>query len=57
MKAEDLNFSEKAVDEIVKKVVLLLLNVFSFYKMFAENFKVEDLKPKDFSSLVITSVL
>ena len=35
MKAEDLCFSEKAVDEVVKKVLLLLLNVFSFYKMFA----------------------
>jgi len=36
MKAEDLCFSEKAVDEVVKKVLLLLLNVFSFYKMFSE---------------------
>jgi len=36
MKAEDLCFSEKAVDEGVKKVLLLLLNVFSFYQMFAE---------------------
>jgi isoleucyl-tRNA synthetase len=34
MKAEDLCFSEKAVDEVVKKVLLILLNVFSFYKMF-----------------------
>ncbi len=35
MKAEDLCFSEKAVDEVVKKVLLILLNVFSFHKMFA----------------------
>lgn len=34
MKTEDLCFSEKAVDEVVKKVLLILLNVFSFYKMF-----------------------
>ena len=35
MKAEDLNFSEKGVDEAVKKVLLILLNIFSFYKMYA----------------------
>lgn len=34
MKAEDLCFSEKEVDEVVKKVILLLLNVFSFYKIY-----------------------
>jgi len=37
MKTEDLCFSEKAVDEVVKKVLLILLNVFSFYKMFELN--------------------
>ncbi|MDP2860546.1 MAG: isoleucine--tRNA ligase, partial [bacterium] len=35
MKADDLCFSEKGVDEAVKKVSLLLLNVLSFYKLFA----------------------
>jgi len=39
VKAEDLNFSEKGVDEIVKKVLLTLLNVFSFYKMFEIDIK------------------
>ena len=34
MKAEDLNFSEKGVDEVVKKVILILLNVFAFYKLY-----------------------
>ena len=34
MKAEDLCFSEKAVDEVVKKVLLILLNVVAFYKLF-----------------------
>ena len=34
MRAEDLCFSEKAVDEVVKKVLLILLNVFSFYEMY-----------------------
>jgi isoleucyl-tRNA synthetase len=35
MKADDLCFSEKGVDEVVKKILLILLNVLSFYKMFA----------------------
>lgn len=37
MKAEDLCFSEKGVDEVVKKVLMILLNVLSFYKLFVEN--------------------
>ena len=39
MKADDLCFSEKGVDEAVKKVLLILLNVFSFYKMFGTESK------------------
>ena len=35
MKADDLCFSEKGVDEVVKKVLLILLNVLSFYKLFS----------------------
>ena len=35
MKADDLNFSEKGVDEVYKKVLLILYNILSFYKMFA----------------------
>ncbi len=34
VKAEDLRFSEKEVDEVLKKIILILLNVFSFYKMY-----------------------
>jgi isoleucyl-tRNA synthetase len=34
MKADDLCFSEKGVDEVYKKVLLILYNVLSFYKMF-----------------------
>jgi len=34
MRAEDLFFSEKAVAEVVKKILLILLNVFSFYKIY-----------------------
>jgi hypothetical protein len=36
MKAEDLNFSEKEVDEVLKKVILILLNVLSFYINFTK---------------------
>ncbi|OIO49638.1 MAG: hypothetical protein AUJ34_00830 [Parcubacteria group bacterium CG1_02_41_12] len=36
MRAEDLNFSERGVDEVVKKVLLTLYNVLAFYKMYAE---------------------
>jgi isoleucyl-tRNA synthetase len=39
MKAEDLNFSQKGVDEVVKKVLMILLNVLSFYKLFAIEIK------------------
>jgi len=34
MKADDLNFSEKDVDTVYKKVLMMLGNVLSFYKMF-----------------------
>ncbi len=35
MKAENLLFSEKGVEEVYKKVVLILSNVLSFYKLYA----------------------
>ncbi|MEA2088912.1 MAG: isoleucine--tRNA ligase [Patescibacteria group bacterium] len=34
MLAENLNFSEKGVDEVLKKVLMILKNVLSFYKLF-----------------------
>ena len=37
MKAEDLCFSEKGVDEVYKKVVLILMNVLSFYELFSDH--------------------
>jgi len=43
MRAEDLCFSEKGVDEVYKKVVLILLNVLNFYKMYESGV---DLKAK-----------
>ena len=41
MKAEDLCFSEKGVDEVYKKVILILLNVLSFYELFAVGADIE----------------
>ncbi|MBI5076887.1 isoleucine--tRNA ligase [Candidatus Falkowbacteria bacterium] len=35
MRAEDLCFSEKGVDEVYKKIILIALNVLNFYKMFS----------------------
>jgi len=34
VRAEDLNFSEKGVDEVVKKIILRLKNVYSFFEMY-----------------------
>ena len=36
MKADDLFFREKEVDEVYKKVMLIISNVLSFYKMFEQ---------------------
>ena len=34
MKAEDLNFANKGVDEVMKKIIMRLQNVFSFFEMY-----------------------
>ncbi len=39
MRAEDLCFSEKGIDEVYKKVVLILMNVLSFYEMYSPELK------------------
>ncbi len=41
--AEDVNFSEKSVDEIYKKSILRLGNVVSFYEMFTDHKNVDGL--------------
>jgi isoleucyl-tRNA synthetase len=46
MRAEDLCFSEKGVDEVVKKVSLMILNILSFYKLFATGIE-ESVKSKN----------
>jgi len=37
VKAEDLRFSEKGVDEVMKKILMRLDNVYSFYEMYSQN--------------------
>lgn len=37
VKAEDLRFSEKGVDEVYKKIIMRLQNVVSFYEMYASD--------------------
>ena len=39
VKAEDLLFSEKGIDEVMKKIVMRLYNVVSFYEMYGGNEK------------------
>jgi isoleucyl-tRNA synthetase len=34
MAAENLNFSDKGIDEVYKKIILLLSNIYSFYQMY-----------------------
>ncbi len=46
VKADDLCFSEKGVDEVVKKVLLMILNILSFYKLSATDTK-ESTKSED----------
>ena len=47
MLAENLNFSESGVDEVLKKVLMITNNVLSFYKLFDEQLKeAGDKEPK-----------
>ncbi len=46
IRSEPLNFSEKGVDEVIKKISNRLLNVVSFYEMYAVNDHLEsDIRP------------
>ena len=44
MLAENLNFSEKGVSDILRNVNMILWNVYNFYAMYADELKVENLK-------------
>jgi isoleucyl-tRNA synthetase len=46
MKAENLNFSEDGVKEIYQRVISLLWNTFSFYKLYGSTAKVSPTVPK-----------
>jgi isoleucyl-tRNA synthetase len=47
VKAEDLNFSEKNVEDIYKKAILRLINVYNFYSLYAASIKInKNLKSK-----------
>ncbi len=46
MQAEDLCFSEKGVDEVLKKVILILRNVVNFYKMYESQWDKRELSSK-----------
>lgn len=46
VRAEDLNFSEKGVDEVYKKVVLRLWNVYKFYEIYAGEPQTTNHKPQ-----------
>ncbi len=52
MKAENLNFSEKEVSDIRRKVFVIWWNMFSFYKMFAQK-KIFDLNETPQSDFVM----
>jgi len=47
MKAENINFSESSVREIYQKIISILWNVFSFYKLYATNVPAITPRPAD----------
>ncbi|MFZ5365010.1 MAG: isoleucine--tRNA ligase [Patescibacteria group bacterium] len=57
VRAEDLRFSEKGVDEVYKKVILLALNVLSFYKMYEPKKKDPGFLSEDILDIWIVSKL
>ena len=48
MTAENLNFSEKGVADCLRKVNMILWNVYKFYEMYAGSINNEELRIKDF---------
>lgn len=55
MKADTLNFSMKGVDEMFKKLIMILWNSFSFYQMYAGQDIKPDAKSKNILDLWIIS--
>ncbi|MCK4918172.1 MAG: class I tRNA ligase family protein [Candidatus Pacebacteria bacterium] len=56
MKAEDLNFTDKGVDEVLKKNILRFKNVLSFYELYKDE-KVSDVEVKDSQNILDRWVL
>lgn len=57
MNAENLNFSDKSVDEIYKKILVLLYNVTNFYELYGGIKPASDLKSKNVMDVWIVSRL
>jgi len=57
MNAEDLNFSDKGVEEVYKKVILILYNTSKFYETVAQNEKTKKPISKDLTDKWILSRL
>lgn len=55
MAAENLNFSEKGTEESLRKNIILLLNVFNFYELYAQENKDLDLSGDKLRAFVQTS--
>jgi isoleucyl-tRNA synthetase len=47
MNADNINFSEKSVEEIYKKVILLMYNTLNFYEDYGKGEKIQEPKSKD----------
>ncbi len=45
MLAENLNFSEKGIEESLRKNIMVLWNIYKFYEMYSENIKGEIVEP------------
>ncbi|MDD2935381.1 MAG: class I tRNA ligase family protein [Candidatus Pacebacteria bacterium] len=56
VRAEDLNFSEKGVDEILKKIILKTKNVLSFYELY-KNETVTDVRRPESSNVLDNWIL
>jgi isoleucyl-tRNA synthetase len=52
MLTEDLNFSEKGVVDIVRKLNMILLNVYKFYDMFSSDFSGESIDCKESKNIL-----
>ena len=57
VKAEDLNFSEKGVDDVSKKIIAKLENVLSFYEMYRPSAEIAEVESKKHIQLTAHHIL